>query len=614
MTRALQQQSVHRFDGVPLIYNGGPVMQSTSVTYAIFWEPPTLQNGAASHVSPTYNSLIQRYFNDIGGSGVYGNDTQYYDNTGHILNSSTLGGVYVDTSPYPASGCSDSATADGCLIDTQIQAEVTKAMSANHWTSGLTHMFFVFTSSDEGSCFDASSTSCAFTQYCAYHSFFNDTSSQSILYANMPYTGTMLNACGVGVSPNNDFDADSTISVISHEHMETVTDPLLNAWYDNQGYEIGDKCAWNFGTPGLDNGTANVQWNNDFYLVQQEWSNAASGCTLSAPSTQQLSVLYVGSNDGSIYAINASDGTKLWQVQTGGAVKSSPVIVNHIVYVGSLDGNLYALNASTGHKLWSVKVGQGVTSSPVVANKMVYVTSTNGILSVLDARSGRPRWHTFVRKATYSSPAVSNNTVYVGASNGFFYALDANSGRTSWFFQVRNASFTTPAIVGNTVYVGASNHHIYALTANKRGKVTTLWSFVASAALVATPNVTANVLYIGASDGSFYALDTTHKGAKLWGFLALDAIVSQAAVASGVVYVGSLDHTLYALDTTNSGVVLWSYLTQNKILSSPAVANGNVYFGSDDQNLYAINASDSLLTWHFQANGAIESSPVFVGA
>src|ERR1700676_188903 len=122
-----------------LTYNGGPVMHS-SVTYAIFWEPPTLQDGSKTQVSPTYNSLLQNYFGGIGGSGVYAINTQYHDATGSIANNSTFGGAWTDTSAYPSSQCTDSATPQGCMTDVQIQAEVTRALAANNWTSGPTHM------------------------------------------------------------------------------------------------------------------------------------------------------------------------------------------------------------------------------------------------------------------------------------------------------------------------------------------------------------------------------------------------------------------------------------------------------------------------------------------
>lgn len=214
-----------------LQYNGGPTMRTTSTNYLIFWEPATLQDGTPTYVSPTYNSLIEQYFNDSGGSSLYNNNTQYYDTTGHILNNSSIGGVWIDTSPYPPSGCNDSATPHGCLSGKQIVNEVKKAISTNNWTVDTTHMFFFFSSWGEGSCHG----DCAFTNYCAYHATFTTSSNQAAIFANIPYTGTDLSACGVPQSPNGDFDADSSINITSHEHMEAVTDPLINAWFDPYG-------------------------------------------------------------------------------------------------------------------------------------------------------------------------------------------------------------------------------------------------------------------------------------------------------------------------------------------------------------------------------------------
>jgi hypothetical protein len=262
-----------------LQYGGGPTMHTTSQSYAIFWEPSTLQSGAATSVSPAYNSLITRYFQDVGGSGLYNIDTQYYDNVQNIANSASFGASWVDTSAYPASDCTDSSTPGNCISDAAIQAEVKKAMTANGWTGGNDKMYYVFTSKNEGSC--ASAGECAFAVYCAYHSYFA-ANGQNVIYANQPYTGSS-SGCQVPSSPNNDLDADSTINVVSHEHMEAVTDPLLNAWSDLTGQEIGDKCAWDFGTPSLDGGAANVQWNSHYYIVQQEWNNKISGCSLTGP-------------------------------------------------------------------------------------------------------------------------------------------------------------------------------------------------------------------------------------------------------------------------------------------------------------------------------------------
>ncbi len=242
-----------------LVYHGGPVMAGTAYAYAIFWEP------TGSYVSPTYNSLILRYFGDVGGSSLYHNNTQYHNGSGGYPSSAVLGGSWVDTAQYPPGGT---------LSDAQIQAEVTHAQNVNGWKSSLNNVFFVFTAKGENIC---DGNQCSFTTFCAYHGYFGS----NTLYAAMPYTGTDLAACGVQHSPNNDFDADSTINVTSHEQMEAATDPLLNAWYDRAGYEIGDKCAWIFGP--LNGQGGDVSWNGDAYEVQKEWDNHVRGCVLSGP-------------------------------------------------------------------------------------------------------------------------------------------------------------------------------------------------------------------------------------------------------------------------------------------------------------------------------------------
>ena len=80
---------------------------------------------------------------------------------------------------------------------------------------------------------------------------------------------------------------DAMISVIAHELSETVTDPLLSAWYDANGEEVADKCAWTFGTTfAAPNGsTANITLGSFDFLIQQEFSNASDSCVMSYNAT-----------------------------------------------------------------------------------------------------------------------------------------------------------------------------------------------------------------------------------------------------------------------------------------------------------------------------------------
>jgi hypothetical protein len=257
-----------------LAYHNGPVMR-VNKTYAIYWVP------SGFSVSPNYYSLNSGFLQNVAAasgasSNVYYSDTQYYDTTGNIAYNSTLGGQILDTNPYPASGCSDQYTRV-CLTDAQLQAEIKRVIGAQGWTAGPNTMFFMYTPQNVGSC---SGSSCAFSYFCAYHSWIGSGSSV-ILYANQPYAAWVPSACDAGQHPNGD-DADATINVVSHEHNEAITDPQGTGWYDRRGYENGDKCAWNFGTAlgGSSGSQYNQVINGGKYYLQQEWSNKTSRCVL----------------------------------------------------------------------------------------------------------------------------------------------------------------------------------------------------------------------------------------------------------------------------------------------------------------------------------------------
>jgi glucose dehydrogenase len=94
-----------------------------------------------------------------------------------------------------------------------------------------------------------------------------------------------------------------------------------------------------------------------------------------------------------------------------------PAVVGGDVYVGSEDGSIYALDASTGTRLRSYPTGAAIANtSAAVANGIVYIVSNNGNLYAVDAASGTKVCSAAVGGISYSSPAVANGVVYVGTS------------------------------------------------------------------------------------------------------------------------------------------------------------------------------------------------------
>jgi hypothetical protein len=267
-----------------LSYHGGPIMTGVNL-YAIFWVPAKLQSGSPTSLTSKYESVAKQFLADYPYHGVANNSTQYYStksgvNT-YFVGIGALVGSVIDTNPYPASGCSDAKTPGNCITDAQLRAEITKVMTAQKWTPGLNKIFIVFTSTGEGSCLD--SAHCAYTQYCAYHSYFGSTTNPTI-YANMPYANPSYCYAAGQHAPSGDIPSDANVNVTSHEITEATTDPELNAWWDSaNGEEIGDLCAWTFGAADWDSGLANQQWNGHYYDLQLEYDNHTASCVKVGP-------------------------------------------------------------------------------------------------------------------------------------------------------------------------------------------------------------------------------------------------------------------------------------------------------------------------------------------
>jgi len=266
-------------DAGPLSYHGGAVMQQAYV-YQIFWIPSKLQSGGATGMSSTYKFLQEAMAEQYIGHPLHDITSQYYQVTTGKQYVHAIGvgyPAYIDTNPYPASGCSDSKTPGNCVTDAQIQAEIERVMTANHWTAAPNKLFMLYTSSGEGSCFDATNTSCAYTEYCAYHSSFGGT-----IYSNQPFGNP--STCQLSGTPApNDVDGDTAASTASHELSESITDPFGTAWYTSQGNEIGDLCAYEYGTNTWDGGKANQMWTGVYFELQMEFDNHTGACAQVGP-------------------------------------------------------------------------------------------------------------------------------------------------------------------------------------------------------------------------------------------------------------------------------------------------------------------------------------------
>ena len=288
-----------------LSYHNGLVMH-TFTAYLIFWLPAgySLEPNAADDTLT--RALIEQYFRDVGDTSFYELLTQYWDNNGPVRNRVTLGGIYFDTTPYPAAG-----TSNAPLYDDDITSAIQQAKTAKGWTFGPTHEFFVFTGYDVHECASKrsdNSTNCSFDHaegqhgqggqsgqsgmgvgksFCGYHTAYGGGATDSVdeeIYAYISDTNGCADVSEFDTHPipYGDRVADSLINTISHEQFESVSDADLFAWYDGNSAdagEVGDLCAYNFGVVRADGANVTLAHGHS-YILQQEWSNLVNGCAL----------------------------------------------------------------------------------------------------------------------------------------------------------------------------------------------------------------------------------------------------------------------------------------------------------------------------------------------
>ena len=321
-----------------------------------------------------------------------------------------------------------------------------------------------------------------------------------------------------------------------------------------------------------------------------------------------------------------------WKFQTGGPVKSSPVVVSGKAYFGSYDGNIYAVDAKTGDELWKVNTGDKVSGSAAVVNGVVYIASENGAMYALDAGTGGVKWKRLFATGSRpaGSPAVAGGVVFiprgnrggseeVNMTNGPTFGLDAENGRTVCEITWGSQGYGSPAIVdglmclSNQCYLGG----VDLATRKVAWRVSTSGQsrdFVTAA-------VSGGMAYgIGSIGGDIVAVNLD-KGRLAWRMFTLEGQVSvrnggklgyeifgAPAVAHGRVYVGCNDGKLHTFDALR-GRRGWTFQTDGPVQSPPAVAGDVVYFGSHDGHLYAVDAIKGELLWKFEAGGRIVSSP-----
>ncbi len=301
----------------------------------------------------------------------------------------------------------------------------------------------------------------------------------------------------------------------------------------------------------------------------------------------------------------------LWKFKTDGAITASPVIEAGIVYVGSTDANVYAIDMETGSKVWAEKVGDAIEAAACVVDDSVYVGAGDGFLYSLNKADGSLRWKyetdgQIVGGANWTlSPDGSKTWILVGSYDNAVHCVDAESGKPIWKCETDNYVNGTPAVdEGRTVFGGCDAIiHVVSLADGAKIKGIDSSAYIAGSAAFLD-----GCVYVGNYDGEFLKADVA-SGSILWRYGDKEApFLSTPAIGSDVVVIGGRDNNVHCI-SRDKGEVVWIFKTLGEVDGSPVICGDKVVIGSGDGRLYMIRMSDGTQVWSYEIGQPLTSSP-----
>lgn len=322
--------------------------------------------------------------------------------------------------------------------------------------------------------------------------------------------------------------------------------------------------------------------------------------------------IYAAGVDGTIAALDATNGRTLWQKRLGqrhGFIlhhgnnslrwAGGPAISGDLLVIGSLEGNVQALDAGTGAERWHAQVSSEIVAAPAIADGIVVVRTNDGRLYGLNATDGSRKW--VYDRATVpvlslrsnSAPRIADGVVYAGEDNGKVVALHLTEGTPLWEQALAPGEGRTEierlqdidgtvAVGDGVVYASAYRGHVAALIAQTgRPQWTHELSSYTGVAIAPTQ------LYITDDDSAVWALDL-RSGASNWKQEGLKyRWVSEGAAQGDYVVLGDLEGYVHWLASADGKFAARVRLSKHPIQSAPVVVGDTVYIEDIDGEIGA---------------------------
>ena len=295
-----------------------------------------------------------------------------------------------------------------------------------------------------------------------------------------------------------------------------------------------------------------------------------------------------------------------WKFETEGPVVSTPAAVDGVLYIGSRDASVYALDPTESTVFWKRKVSAlGDVETPLVEKDgMLYFGANDRRLYALDRESGEVRWHVEAAGFVKHRPLVEKSTAYFGCTKARVYAVDRIRGTIRWEASLGGRLISGVFRSGDLVAAGTMDGRVSFLSA-RTGALVREHDFGSGiVSLSASPQ---GVLVATTEDGRIVGLDE-NTGEHRWTVRAERSVLPAPTIDGGDVYIGGDDGVLRRI-RIEDGELLASVRLGAPIRTPALVHEGAVYVGGEDRLLHCVGREELEPRWTGECDGAPRSAP-----
>lgn len=314
---------------------------------------------------------------------------------------------------------------------------------------------------------------------------------------------------------------------------------------------------------------------------------------------EQNGSLYVATQAGNVYSLDAKTGKSNWQTDLDVEVSAGPGVGDTVLVLGGPEGQVVALDIDTGTEIWRTSVSSEVLSPPVVDRNKVVVRTQDGRIYGFSIQTGKRDWSfdTNIPNLTLrgnSTPIAKGGRIYVGFDNGRVAALNIIDGSVLWQQNVINSQGKTEidriadidgdiAVIATDLYLSSAADKTLSV-ATESGRA--LWS--QNIGSVTGVTVSRRSLYLTDNQSTVHQLNRTD-GSKGWSQKdLLNRNLTKPTFYLGDLVVGDFEGYLHVLDGVSGAVINRIRVGGDQFYHAPVVAGDVIYTYNHDGTLTAL--------------------------